>query len=236
MSKVRILNVSRVSVPETQTPPPNAAVKLTVFDMVWIGLPPIQRLFLFPQTLALPSFPALVDALKSSLSATLLRFHPLAGELAFVPATGLVEIDCSAPLPGVAFVEAEAAADLDLARLVADPAHDAAAFRSLVPELDARELPAPALAVQATAFPGGGAALGLSAHHAAVDGRALWLFVDAWAATCRGAAAPPPPPKHDRAALFSHSFADEIARQLLRSLAPDLPIVSAASACAKAIY
>nr|CAD1826392.1 unnamed protein product [Ananas comosus var. bracteatus] len=171
-----------------------------------------------PRPAPLPRPPSIP---QSSLSATLRRFLPLAGKLAYLPATGDVAVDCSAA--AVAFVEAEADGG-DLRSLAGDEEHDVAAFQRLVPELGAAELPAPVLAVQATRLAGGGAAVGVSAHHAVADGRAVWQFLAAWAAECRGAADAElgAAPTFDRAAI-GHPRADEVARALARRFTPDLP-------------
>ncbi|XP_064967076.1 malonyl-CoA:anthocyanidin 5-O-glucoside-6''-O-malonyltransferase-like [Musa acuminata AAA Group] len=121
---------------------------------------------------------------------TLLHYFPLAGELTYLLYSGNVVIDCSpaANGPGVAFLEADAEGDLGL--LANAEVHDHSVFLRLVPELDVRELPAPLFAVQVTRFcwPQGvdSVAVGFAAHPAVVDGRALWRFVEAWTAECRG--------------------------------------------------
>ena len=72
-------------------------------------------------------------------------------------------------------------------RLAREDAHDAEAFARLVPELDARRLPAPVLAVQVTR-PAGGAgavAVGVSIGHAVADGHAVWQFLRAWSTASR---------------------------------------------------
>ncbi|XP_065046016.1 malonyl-CoA:anthocyanidin 5-O-glucoside-6''-O-malonyltransferase-like [Musa acuminata AAA Group] len=128
---------------------------------------------------------------------TLLHYFPLAGELTYLLYSGNVVIDCSpaANGPGVAFLEAEAEGDLGF--LANSEVHDHSAFLRLVPELDVRELPAPLFAVQVTRFCGpqgvDSVAVGFAAHTAVVDGRALWRFVEAWTAECRGDADLPPP-------------------------------------------
>ncbi|KAK3157545.1 hypothetical protein QOZ80_2AG0124070 [Eleusine coracana subsp. coracana] len=150
-------------------------------------------------------FPAAVRCVKESLAVALALYLPLAGRLAYVAETGDVVVDyCSdSDNVGVAFVEAEARG-MDLRRLAGDEAHDVLAFHGLVPELDGRVLPAPALSVQATRLGGGGMALGVSVHHAAADGHALARFLDAWASASR----------------------DEFARERLSKFAPNLPTVN----------
>ncbi|TVU43003.1 hypothetical protein EJB05_09432 [Eragrostis curvula] len=233
---VRVLAVSRVA--PTPAPAPageDSHVKLSFFDTPWIVLPPIQRVFLYE----LPDgddseFPAAVARLKTALAATLALYLPLAGKLAYVAETEEVVVDC-ADDPGVAFVEAEVADDaagaFDVRRLAGDEAHDIPAFLALVPELDARALPAPVLSVQATRLPGssGGLALGVSVHHAVADGQAVWRFVGAWAAAARDGSPVTkalPPPHYSRDVIRVPG-GDEFARQMLKMVAPNLPVANA---------
>ncbi|XP_010917117.1 malonyl-coenzyme A:anthocyanin 3-O-glucoside-6''-O-malonyltransferase-like [Elaeis guineensis] len=224
MPCVRILNASRVPLPPGPSPPPGDTVRLSFFDTLWVVVPPIQRLFLYPDA-ALP-YASIVDSLKSSLSRTLPLFHPFAGNLTYLPAYGDAVIDCStSAAPAVSFLEAES--DLDIRRLAEDETHDLESFLQLVPDLGGvRELPAPVLAVQVTEFAGGGVAVGLAVHHAVTDGKGIWRFVESWAAACRGRGDPPgPTPLHDRA-IIRHRTGDDIARLLLRRMAPALPKIA----------
>uniref|UniRef100_A0A0D9X4W8 Uncharacterized protein n=1 Tax=Leersia perrieri TaxID=77586 RepID=A0A0D9X4W8_9ORYZ len=227
---VRVLAVSRV----TPSPPPPTPerVKLSLFDAPWVVLPPIQRVFLYETASPAPSPPAFdvaVERLKRSLAATLSLFLPLAGMLTYVADTGDVVVDC-AGAGGVAFVEAEAAG-FDAGPLAGDEAHDVAAFVALVPELDARVLPAPVLAVQATRL-AGGIAVGVSVHHAVADGRAVWGFMEAWSTAAKVGTSPPvtkgiAAPHYGREAAIPHpADGGERARQLLKLVAPNLPVAS----------
>jgi hypothetical protein len=234
---VRVLSVSRVTPAESAagaTDP--VVVKLSFFDTPWVVLPPIQRVFLY----SLPGgdadgheFTAAVTRLKSSLAATLAAYLPLAGKLAYVAATGDVVVDC-ADDPGVAFVEAEADGagtdtdTFDVRRLAGDEAHDIPAFLALVPDLPTKALPAPVLSVQATRLPrGGGLALGLSVHHAVADGQAVWRFMAAWVSAAREGSPVTkslPAPHYGREVIRVPN-GDESARQMLKMIAPKLPVV-----------
>lgn len=236
---VRVLSVSRVVPAPAPADGSTAAadpvvVKLSFFDTPWVVLPPIQRVFLYE----LPGvddidaeFTAAVARLKTSLAATLAAYMPLAGKLAYVAGTGDVVVDC-ADDPGVAFVEAEADADaesMDVRRLAGDEAHDIPAFLALVPELSTKVLPAPVLSVQATRLPrGGGLALGLSVHHAVADGQAVWRFMAAWVSAARDGSPVTeslPPPHFGREVVHVPN-GDESARQMLKMIAPNLPVAS----------
>lgn len=222
---VEILNHERVSLPPLPSPLP-PPTKLSSFDAIWIGFPPIQRLLLYTDTRGRTGdFSALVDCLKTSLSSTLLHFLPLAGKLAYVPSTGDVEIDYSDP--GFAFDVAES--DTDLQRLAADELHDTESFLKLVPSIDTTELPFWPFAVQVTRFKCGGVAIGYTVHHTVVDGKGIWQFIEAWTGTCRSAMSGKPKPEYrlpsyDRT-VIKHPRGKEIAREIVHASSPYLPIV-----------
>lgn len=224
---VRVLAVSRVApsaLGEGQHT--GLRLKLSFFDSPWVMLPPIQRVFLYELGEdgggADQGFPAVVERLKRALADTLAHYLPLSGRLEYVAETGDVFVDCSDA--GVAFVEAEA--DVDVRRLAGDEEHDIPAFLGLVPELDARVLPAPVLCVQATRL-GAGLAVGLSVHHAVADGRAVWRFMEAWASASREGSPVTKalgPPHYGREAV-AYPNGDELGREMLRTVAPNLPTV-----------
>ncbi|KAF0890830.1 hypothetical protein E2562_004311 [Oryza meyeriana var. granulata] len=174
---------------------------------------------LFYEVAGLPPFDSVVRSLQSSLNATLESFAPLAGKLAYLEDTGDVAIACSAS-DGVKFVTAES--DADARRLAGDELHDLQTFEQLVPELDMSKLPTSVLAVQATRLKGG-LAVGVKVHHGIADGKSFWIFVEAWAAACRGET-PAATPCFDRS-VIKWPGGEEIARSVLRTYAPNLPVV-----------
>ncbi|CAN6324042.1 unnamed protein product [Urochloa humidicola] len=217
-------------------PPPGRRVPLSPFDAHWAALPPVCHVFLFPA--APPSAPLpfqdIARALRSSLAAVLPAFHPLSGELTYTPESrAAVSIVCGEDAR-VAFVEAET--ELDFARLVEEGAEheqDVDALRQLVPDIRRDELPAPVMAAQVTEFVGGGGgvAVGVAVHHAAVDGRGLWRFIEMWAAAAAAGiqqgrvTGELAPPLHDRS-LVRFDGDEEVVAVFLRHLTPDLPRVS----------
>lgn len=235
-SQVRVLNVTHVHPNQINSPTPHAdhTMKLSFLDSIHVATGAIQRLFIY-EGRDLPPFPSIVRSLQSSLAATLPVFLPLAGRLTFRPSTRDVVMDCSpsAVSSGVKFVEAEFSGGADdMHRLASDDEHDTEAFMHLVPDLEARELPAPVLAVQVTRPTGyGGAggvvAVGVSIHHAVADGQSVWQFMRWWSAASREALLTAPGlvlPTFDRTAI-RHPQADELAGTFLRLLAPALPMV-----------
>ncbi|VAH53465.1 unnamed protein product [Triticum turgidum subsp. durum] len=222
MSQVRIVDASYVDVPETAVRPPGP-IKLTAMEALWIVIPVLQHVLLYEGDDDTPPFDAIVQSLRSSLAATLRSFAPLAGKLVHLEETGNVGISCSAS-DSVRFVVAEC--DADIGRLAGDEEHDLRVLEGLVPEVDMSLLPTPVLAVQATRFQGG-VAVGVTVHHGVADGRALWTFVEAWAAACRGET-PATTPCFDRS-LVKLPGGEELARSVVRKVAPNLPSVALAS-------
>jgi hypothetical protein len=223
LPSVKVIEESRVAVPATAALPPEP-LRLSALDAQWVTLPLIQRVFIFVDGGGrgdIPPFESAVDALRASLAETAARFPPLAGRIVHRPATGDAAIDCAGG--GVRFVVAESG-EADAGRLAGGEDHVAEAFRSLVPALDAGQLPAETMAAQVTRLRGG-LALGVAMHHAVADGRSAWRFLEAWAAACRGDADDDAePPTFDRAAIELPG-GDELARAVLRKYAPDLPMV-----------
>jgi hypothetical protein len=84
------------------------------------------------------------------------------------------------------------------------------------------------MSVQVTRLGAGGLAIGLSMHHAIADGRAMWRFMEAWASASREGSPVTKalgPPIYCRDAVH-HPRADEVARERLKIIAPNLPVVS----------
>ncbi|CAN6191307.1 unnamed protein product [Urochloa humidicola] len=247
-SRVRALSVIHIRPAEpSNTLPHDAddhAIKLSLFDTLFIPLAPIQRLFFYDGE-DLPPFPDMVRTLRSSLAATLSIFTPLAGSVAVTSpsasgdADADVAIDCSDDTisRGVRFVEAEyAGTAADVRRLAEAAEHDAETYEQLAPALEVGQLPAPALAVQVTrpaavdgtgGGGGGAVVVGVTMNHAVADGQAFWEFIRAWATKARGGSSlAGTAPTFDRAAINRHPRAEEAARMFLRAFAPALPTVN----------
>ncbi|KAF8702030.1 hypothetical protein HU200_033371 [Digitaria exilis] len=181
-------------VPPSGSPPPETSLPLTFYDVLWLPLPPVERLFLY-RLAPDADVHAIVSYLKDSLSRVLNAFYPLAGRLRLTPGTSnRYELHYRLG-DGVAFTVAEYAGDDSVFDgLATDEPRKVSTISPLVPALPAGG--SAVLAVQATLLPGRrgrGLAVGVSVHHAAVDGSASTQFLHAWAAAARtGAEAPPP--------------------------------------------
>ncbi|TVU43019.1 hypothetical protein EJB05_09449, partial [Eragrostis curvula] len=187
-TSVKIIEEARVTVPATAALPPEPLL-LSAMDAEWLAHPLMQCLLIFVggggDRSIIPPFPSVVAALRASLAGTVARFPTLGGRIVRLPATGDAAIDCGAhDGGGVRFVVADQSDGADARRLAGDADHDSEAFRRLVPALDAGRLPAETMAVMVTRLRGG-VALGVAMHHAVVDGRSFWRFVQAGNATRR---------------------------------------------------
>ncbi|KAJ1694872.1 hypothetical protein LUZ63_011570 [Rhynchospora breviuscula] len=178
----KILESSRIA-PPPGTTPDHASLPFTYFDVFWIIMPPVERLFFYryphPTTHFLSSF---LPSLKYSLSLALKTYYPLAGGFRRTPGTDdrlehyYVEGDA------VSFTVAECNGRFE--DLATDHERDVSQLECLVPVLPRQEELQPLLAVQVTVFPGEGIVIGTSVHHTACDGTSSMQFMHAWAETC----------------------------------------------------
>ncbi|CAH9135483.1 unnamed protein product [Cuscuta epithymum] len=189
-------------------PAERSRIELTPWDLQLLLIGTIQKGLLFPkptiqqeQNLFIHS--TLIDRLKTSLSATLDFFPPLAGRFATDEEdeknnTSTVFVDCNNA--GVEFVEAKAAGVTVAAIL--DPSNDAAAktIRSFFPLNGIRNLDGiskPLLGVQVTELLDG-YFIGCTLNHGLGDGASFWNFFRSWAELSRGCPQISEPPILDR--------------------------------------
>ncbi|KAF9667110.1 hypothetical protein SADUNF_Sadunf16G0298900 [Salix dunnii] len=175
------------------TPPyesPYSAVEvslpLTFFDILWLKLDPVERIFYYELPDLSPTMfsTEILPKLKNSLSLTLLRFLPLAGNLTW-PSQSAKPIILYTPEDGVSLTVAESNNGSDFDDLSSNEMHDALMSRPYVPGLSASDVKVPVLALQITLFPNKGFSIGCTAHHAALDGKSSILFMKAWAHICK---------------------------------------------------
>ncbi|CAL1404102.1 unnamed protein product [Linum trigynum] len=176
------------------TPPPDSPessaqfpLPLTFFDTFWLKFPPVERIFFYRLSSSATSSPSefqstVVPRLKRSLSVALLRFLPLAGNLTW-PADTDVPFILYTPGDGVSVTVAESTSaegdDFDL--LSGDGPRDAILSRAYVPKLAVSGPNAAVLALQVTLFPKKGFCIGVTCHHAVLDGKSTVMFLKAWA-------------------------------------------------------
>ncbi|XP_039064157.1 coumaroyl-CoA:anthocyanidin 3-O-glucoside-6''-O-coumaroyltransferase 1-like [Hibiscus syriacus] len=194
------------------SPPPGTvmetAIPTTFFDTIWLSLYLAQRLYFYEYPH--PSSHFMQNALprlKTSLSLTLQRFFPFAGNLRFPPPLQRPYIFFTDG-DSIRFVVTES--DADFNHLTSDHAHNAQDLQALVPNLppsttmetdDFKQLPL--MAVQITIFPNTGFSIGIAFCHVAADGKAFTHFTKSWAAACKSLEDLKfldniPPPDHNR--------------------------------------
>ncbi|XP_022964921.1 malonyl-CoA:anthocyanidin 5-O-glucoside-6''-O-malonyltransferase-like [Cucurbita moschata] len=185
LPSVKIIEICKVA-----PPPPEAScaavvpssLPLTFFDMIWLRFHPVQRLFFYE----LPSndiscIDEIVPKLKKSLALTLRHYLPLAGNLVWrprseVPTIKFVDGD------GVSLTVAESGADFY--QLSGNGFREVSEFHPLVPQLPVSHDRAAVIAVQVTTFQNKGFSIGITNHHAVIDGRMSTSFIKSWAQIC----------------------------------------------------
>ncbi|KAI4992919.1 hypothetical protein ZWY2020_007232 [Hordeum vulgare] len=182
---------SAVVAPWPIPPVPETSLPLTFFDVFWLNLPPVERVF-FYRLVPGPGAAAtatILSNLKTSLAQALRAFYPFAGRLRLRPGTADRHELHYQPGDGVIFTVAKY--DLDVDELSMDEPREVAKMAQLVPSLpDGGAV----LALQATVLHGGrGLSIGMALHHAACDGACSTRFLHTWAAASAGAVAPAPP-------------------------------------------
>ncbi|WJX80781.1 hypothetical protein P8452_63735 [Trifolium repens] len=171
-------------------PPPStqpSTTPLTFFDIFWLRFHPVERIFFYtlPNSQSHPSFfyQNIVPKLKTSLSLTLQHFHPLAGKIIW---------PSDSPKPFIQFNSNEddgvslliAESDLDFNHVVENSPHETSLSHSFVPHLESTDSFASLISFQITLFPKSGFSIGISTHHAVLDGKSSTMFLKAWAYLC----------------------------------------------------
>ncbi|XP_048327466.2 phenolic glucoside malonyltransferase 1-like [Ziziphus jujuba] len=211
---VKVLEVCRVA------PPPDlpnlaspSSLPLTFFDILWLRFPPVERLFFYEFSSSnTPFFDSIIPKLRHFLSLTLQHYLPLAGNLVWPqdshkPFIKYVDGD------GVSLTIAES--NMDFYHLSGNGFREATECRPLIPHLEESHERVAVVALQITLFPNSGFCIGITSHHAVLDGKTSTSFVKSWAYICnkngRSGSADPPPswpslppdltPFYDRAAI-----------------------------------
>ena len=183
-NSAKILELSNIS-PFTDSPDSATefTLPLTFFDTFWFKFSPVERLFFYslPETKA-SFFNSVLPKLKHSLSLTLNYFLPLAGNLTW-PQDSPKPIILYTPGDAVSVTIAESDADFEF--FTGNNARQALASRPLVPLLKVLETGASVIALQITVFPNKGFCVGITTHHAVLDGKSTTMFMMSWAYLCK---------------------------------------------------
>ncbi|XP_030483729.2 phenolic glucoside malonyltransferase 1-like [Cannabis sativa] len=179
-SSAKTLEVSHVA-PLTTSPESNVhfTLPLTFFDIIWFKFAPVERVFFY----ALPEtkhtfFNSVLPKLKHTLSLTLQYFLPLAGKITWPQDSPKLVLQYT-PGDVVSVSVAESDADFDL--IASNRAFHASLVRPLVSPLHVSETGASVIALRITLFPNRGFSIGITTHHAVLDGKSTTMFMKSWA-------------------------------------------------------
>ncbi|TYH64500.1 hypothetical protein ES332_D07G271300v1 [Gossypium tomentosum] len=174
---MEILEVTQVA-PISNSPESTTEFRLplTFSDIFWFKLPPVERLFFYQLDELTPACfnSVILPKLKRSHSLTLVHYLPLAGNLKWPP-NEPKPIILYTPNDGVSLTVAHSDADFNI--LSSDGVYDAAELHPLKPDLVTSDVSASAIAVQVTLFPNKGFCIGITAHHAVLDGQTTTMSV-----------------------------------------------------------
>ncbi|KAJ4707290.1 Phenolic glucoside malonyltransferase [Melia azedarach] len=181
-NKVKIHEVTKVSSFSDSTSP--SILPLTYFDTFWFKFPPVERLFFYQISELNSGFfnSVVLPKLRHSLSLTLHHYFPLAGSLMWpedAPRPAIYYF----PNDGVSLTVAESDADFNF--LSGNGFREAVKFHHLIPQLSISEDKAEVIALQITLLPNEGFSIGISCHHAVLDGKSSTMFMKSWAYLCK---------------------------------------------------
>ncbi|XP_057422379.1 malonyl-CoA:anthocyanidin 5-O-glucoside-6''-O-malonyltransferase-like, partial [Lotus japonicus] len=166
-----------------------ACLTLNFFDLFWLRFHPVETIFSYnlqnPESDPSFFFLKVVPKLKTSLSLTLQHFPPLAGNVVW-PSESEKPLVKFTPGDddGVSLIIAESNTDFNHI-LEYNTLHEAAESRSFIPHLESTDSSASVMSLQITLFPNRGFSIGISTHHAVLDGKSSTLFLKAWAYLCQ---------------------------------------------------
>ncbi|KAK7340655.1 hypothetical protein VNO77_21364 [Canavalia gladiata] len=175
--------------------PSQTLLPLTFFDILWLRLPPVQRIFFyeFPHQTSL-FYDTILPKLKQSLSLSLSYFFPLAGHLTWPLHSNKPFINYN---KGDTVSLTVAESDADFNHLAGTGLSEAKESHHLLPHLTISHDQATVLALQVTLFPNSGFSIGITSHHAVLDGKTSTSFIKSWSYLCSkiGESTPSLPPE-----------------------------------------
>ncbi|KAJ1435338.1 Transferase [Sesbania bispinosa] len=181
MKIVEVFNVAPAS-GSNELLPSKTSLPLTFFDLLWLRLPPVQRIFFYEFPHPTPLFyDTLLPKLKQSLSLTLGYFYPLSGYLIWPLHSHKPIIDYTSG-DTVSLTVAES--DADFNHLAGTDLYEATKSHHLLSHLTISHEQATVLALQVTLFPNSGISIGITSHHAVMDGKNSTSFIKSWAYLC----------------------------------------------------
>ncbi|XP_035551179.1 phenolic glucoside malonyltransferase 1-like [Juglans regia] len=183
-NSVTILEVCRVSPPQkTPVSAIPTTLPLTFFDVLWLRFAPVQRVFFYETSHTdSPFLDTILPKLKDSLSLTLEQYLPLAGTLKWPKDSHKPIINYT---EGDAISLSVAESNANFYHLSGDNFVEAVEYHPLVPHLATSTEACSVIALQVTTFSNCGFCIGITAHHAVLDGRSSTMFMKSWARICK---------------------------------------------------
>ncbi|KAG2720738.1 hypothetical protein I3760_02G049200 [Carya illinoinensis] len=184
-NSVKILEVCRVSPPQNTSSVSAipTTLPLTFFDLLWLRFDPVQRVFFYETShTQTPFLDTILPQLKDSLSLTLQQYLPLAGTLIWPKNSHKPIINYA---EGDAISLSVAESNANFYHLSGDNFVEAVEYHPLVPHLATSTKACSVLALQVTTFSNCGFCIGITAHHAVLDGRSSTMFMKSWARICK---------------------------------------------------
>jgi isoflavone 7-O-glucoside-6''-O-malonyltransferase len=172
----QVLSIS----PQNETSP--TTFPFTFFDTLWLQLPPVERLFFYEHTNLSSTFffESILPNLKHSLELTLQQFPLLVGNITW-PQDSYHPIINYVPSDSISFIVAESNENFNL---VCSNLCEAEKRHPFVPKLNISDEKASIISLQVTFFPNHGFCIGITTHHAGVDGKSSTLFMKVWSYFC----------------------------------------------------
>jgi len=166
--------------PQNATSP--TTFPFTLFDTRWLRQPPVERLFFYElaNVSTTSFFDSILPNLKHSLELTLQHFLLLVGNITWPQ---------DSPHPFINYVPSDSipltvAESNENFNLLCTNLCEVEKKQHLIPSLEISHEKASIISLQVTLFPNHGFCIGITTHHAAVDGKSSTLFMKAWSYFC----------------------------------------------------
>ncbi|WRX20983.1 hypothetical protein QQP08_013470 [Theobroma cacao] len=150
------------------------SLPLTFFDTLFLKFGSIERIFFYQLNGSNPEYfnSVILPKLKRSLSLTLLQYFPLASNLRW---------PSNSPNPSLHTLLVMEFCS----KLLSNEIHKALELHFLEPQLMMTDNIATIIALQITLFPSQGFCVGITTHHAILDGKSITMFVKSWVYLCK---------------------------------------------------
>ncbi|XP_010425761.1 PREDICTED: phenolic glucoside malonyltransferase 2-like [Camelina sativa] len=198
-------------------------IPLTFFDLPWLVFHPVTRVFFYKLTESTHEHfhSIILPKLKLSLSLVLRNYLPLTGHITWNTNEAKPSILVT---PNDAVLVTIAESEADFSHLSGYGQRPVSKLHALLPKLPVTDDSATAFSIQITLFPNQGFSIGVTAHHAVLDGKTSSTFIKTWAHICKQQLENMPEnliPSYDRSVIKDPTGLDEKMIEMVRSLKED---------------